>query len=257
MTAPRLEARAVTVGRRIQASAAFSAGTLTAVIGENGAGKSTLLDCLCGVLIPAEGTVYLDGVDVARLSPQQRAAQIASAGAGSVHDEGLTLLERLVQGLTAERGARMHIDDAACARAEVVAAELDLLDHLPRHMECLSLGERRRAHVARALMLHAPSALVVDEPHTGVDVARQQQVTTALRRRAQGGAAVVFSVHDVAVALDADIVLGLRAGRIVRSGPPAEVLTERGLADIFGISGIQVVDGPNGRGVLLPRLGRE
>lgn len=249
-----LVATAVGVPGRLQATtASFAGGELVAVVGENGAGKSTLLDVLAGVLVPATGTVVLDGVPLAQLSPRERARRIASLGQHPPQCDELSVEERIAQGLAPRRGPAL-LDEATRARARAVAEELGLVEHLATPLGALSGGFRRRAHVARALVDAEAKAILVDEPHAGVDLAQQGLVSQALLRRARQGQLVIFSVHDLAVALQcADRIVGLRQGAVVLDGPTADTLTPEAIERLYGVRGARVVVEGDAVGVLLPR----
>jgi iron complex transport system ATP-binding protein len=226
--------------RLAQVSLAFAAGQLTAIIGENGAGKSTLLDVAAGVLAPASGRVTLHGNPLAPMAPRLRASRIASLGQREPDLDDLIVAERIALGLAPRRGAFAPITPEVRARIDHVAAEVDVAHLLDRRVGLLSAGERRRVAVARALVDTDTDALLLDEPHAAVDVVRMAAVTAALRARASAGKAVVFSVHDVAVALAADRVVGLKDGKVAFDGAPS-ALAGDALAAVFGVRTLAVV----------------
>ncbi len=249
-----LHARNVSVAARLHdVTLALSPG-LTVVVGENGAGKSTLLDILAGILAPNAGTVTLGNDELRSLAPRERARSIASIGQTSA-DVDLTALERIAQGLAPRRGSGALVDDATRARVVEVARSLGIDELLERDVASLSSGQRRRVEVARALVDHEATCVLVDEPHAAVDVRHQSLVSRALMGRAKSGAIVVVSVHDLGTAAAiADRVVGLREGRVVVDGPPAEAITSDTVARLYGVTGAVVVrDGGGAVGVLLPR----
>jgi iron complex transport system ATP-binding protein len=228
-------------GRLTNVTVSFAPGTLTAVIGENGAGKSTLLDVASGVLVPDGGAAQcgLDGEVLARLAPRERARRVASLGATEPDVDDWTVSDRIALGLVPRRGVGWP-PDAPDVLVRAVAGELALEPLLTRRVGTLSTGERRRVAVARALVDDEAKAYVLDEPLSGVDVARQPLVLAALRTRAARGAVVVFSVHELGSALEADRVLGVRAGRVVHDGAPA-ALDADALERVFLVRGVSVV----------------
>lgn len=240
-------------GRLAPTTLSFAPGAVVAVVGENGAGKSTLLDVLAGLLAPQGGAASLDAAPLATLSARERARRIASLGQRSPDCDELTVEERIAQGLAPRRGHAL-LDAPTAARVRAVAVELGLEAQLATPLGALSGGFRRRAHLGRALVDAEAQAVIVDEPHAGVDVAQQALVSRALRARARAGQIVVYSVHDLAVALQcADRVIGLRGGRVVLDGPPARALTTASLEALYGIHGARVVVDDDAVGVLLPR----
>lgn len=249
-----LRAREASVDRRLAPTTlALTPGTLTCVVGENGAGKSTLLDVLAGILVPHGGEVLLDDTALSRLAPRERARRIASLGAASMEIEA-TAGERIAQGLAPRRGSGALIDMDAAMVVGAVAEELGVTHLLDRDLTALSHGERRRVEVARALVDAHALAYVVDEPHAGVDIKHQVLVSDALRARAQAGKIVIASVHELGVAAAiAHRVLGMREGKLVVDGSPAQALTGSALEVLYGVSGARVLCEPEGVAVLLPR----
>jgi iron complex transport system ATP-binding protein len=212
------------------------------IVGENGAGKSTLLDVIAGVTTPTSGSVVVNGAPMSSLSPTKRATLIASIGAGDPGIDDVTAATRIAHGLAARRGSRALMDAATLATVERVAEELAVSKLLERTLGELSSGERRRVHVARALVDDAAQIYILDEPHTAVDVRHQALVSAALAKRAAAGKLVVVSAHDLGIAasLGARIV-GLRDGRVVVDCAQSELLTSSILERLYGIAQARIV----------------
>jgi ABC-type Mn2+/Zn2+ transport system ATPase subunit len=111
-------------------------------------------------------------------------------------------------------------------------AAVAISDLAARPLRDLSGGQRQRAFVAQGLAQEA-DVLLLDEPITGLDLVSRQHIIDAIGRERAAGRAVLVSTHDLGDAAAADHLL-LLAGRVVASGPPADVLTERHLADAYG-----------------------
>jgi iron complex transport system ATP-binding protein len=226
----RLGGRAVVDG----VSFAVAPGEWAALAGPNGAGKTTTLRAVAG-LVAASGTVVVGGQDVARLRRRERARRIAVVPQIPVTPQDMTVREYVLLGRTPHLGylgRESARDRDAAARA---LARLDLDAFAARGMGSLSGGERQRAVLARALAQEA-EVLLLDEPTSALDLARQQQVlelVDGLRR--QEGPAVVAAMHDLtSVALYADRVHLLSAGRLVAGGAARDVLREEVLGEHFG-----------------------
>lgn len=193
-------------------------GELFALLGPNGAGKTTTIKMLVGLLRPDGGTIRIDGVDVVA-EPRRAVASL-----GYVPDEpflydrlsGRELLEFVgrMRGLSGETLA------AAIARQSEPFALEAFLDDL---IETYSHGMKQRLVFAAAL-LHAPRALVVDEPMVALDPRHVRVVKDLLRRQVAEGAAVLMSTHTLAIAEEiADRIAILDRGRLRFLGTVAEL----------------------------------
>ena len=191
-------------------------GSVLALLGPSGCGKSTLLRAVAGLEPPAAGRVCWDGADLAGVPVHRREF-------GLVFQDGQLLPHRNVAGNVAF-GLRMRGVGRAARRARV--AELlelvGLAGYEARRSTELSGGEQQRVALARALAPH-PRLLLLDEPLSALDRALREQLAIDLARVLTGTTALVVTHdHDEAFTL-ADRVAVMRAGRIVQTGPPAEV----------------------------------
>lgn len=231
----RLEARSVCAGYRgrpvlASVSVSFAPGW-TAIVGPNGAGKSTLLRVLAGLLAPSAGDVLLDGVPLARLAPRARARAIAwlpqlAEPAGELTVRETVLLGRLPQ--IGVFGAPTAEDEAAVREA---MQRTECSAWAKRRLSELSGGERQRALLARALATEA-RVLLLDEPTLHLDPPHQ----VALARLARALAAthtVVTVMHDLSLALAADRVVLIDAGRVRADAASGDPALHRALENCF------------------------
>jgi iron complex transport system ATP-binding protein len=110
-------------------------------------------------------------------------------------------------------------------------------------MNELSAGERARVLFARALATGAP-VLLADEPAAYLDPAHQLRLMDLLREEAARGTAVAVTLHDLTLASRAcDAIIVLKEGRVAASGPPAEALSDKALAEVFRIVAQRTPDG--------------
>jgi len=198
------------------------AGRVAAVLGRSGAGKSTLLRCLVGLDPFDAGRIEIDGVTVSAGGDGR--ALLGRVGLVFQSFElfpHLSVLENLTLAPTRARGEPRA---EAEARALALLDELGLADKARAHPESLSGGQKQRVAIARALAVR-PRVLLYDEPTSALDPSLKQEVGKTLRRVAETGVTQIVVTHDMDVARDAaDVVFMLEAGRVARSGPPAEVL---------------------------------
>ncbi|APL93153.1 ABC transporter ATP-binding protein [Sphingobium indicum] len=218
-------------------------GCLLGIIGPNGAGKSTLIRALLGLVPRAGGTVLIDGVDSGRLSRQEIARRIAYLPQGQALHWPLAVERLVALGRLPHLGplSRLSAEDEALIDAALMRA--DALHLKGRVATELSGGERARVLLARALAVGAP-ALIVDEPLAALDPGHQIDVMDLLKAEARAGSLVVAVLHDLGMAARyCDRLVLMDHGSPVADGAPLEVLTERNLAQVYGIAARIEADG--------------
>lgn len=211
-------------------------GEVLAILGPNGSGKSTLLRALGRELPTRAGRIVFEGEPLAKPSPRALARRMGRLPQDPIAPEGLTV-QQLV-----ELGRHPHLGFMAAPGPEDLAVVSDALaavglsDLAPRAVETLSGGERRRAWIAMALA-QEPEWLLLDEPTSALDLRHQLEVLELLRRlNAERGTTIVLSIHDLEQAARvADRVALLCRGRLYDVGPPADVLTEETLLDVYRV----------------------
>jgi heme ABC exporter ATP-binding subunit CcmA len=202
-------------------SLSLGAGQSLVVFGPNGAGKSTLLRVLATLLRPHSGSVRVLG----RSLPQD-----AWAVRGRI---GLLAHEPLLyRDLSARENLRFHaaLHGVAHARVEELLDLVRLRQRCAEPLRTLSRGMVQRVAVARAV-LHEPELLLLDEPRANLDPAASELVDPLIG--ASAGRTRVITSHDPARGLEeADLVLGLRAGRPALLAAAREVTTEQ-IAELY------------------------
>ena len=213
----------------------MTGGALIGIVGPNGAGKSTLARALLGLLSPDAGRVMLDGEDLVGLAGASIGRRIAYLPQSYAVHWPLTVARLVGLGRLPHLGPFSRI--AAADREAIDAAMRDTgtASLADRTATDLSGGERARVMLARGLATGAP-ALIADEPLTSLDPGHQLDVMALLRARARGGALVVVVLHDLGIAARfCDRLLLVDRGRLAGDGPPATVLTDALLAEVYGI----------------------
>jgi putative ABC transport system ATP-binding protein len=200
-------------------SLAVGPGELVALYGPSGSGKTTLLMMIAALLRPDSGSVTMDGRDVSRLS-EREAARFRLSELGFVR-QSLHLLES-ASALDNAALKLMGTDlgaDAAQRRVIPLLERLGLSGRVDHRAERLSMGERQRVMIARALSTE-PKLVLADEPTSNLDSARGEEVlrllTEVCRERRT---AVLLVTHDPMAAAHADRVHALRDGKLVEYGP--------------------------------------
>lgn len=232
------------------------AGKVTMIVGANACGKSTLLRGLARLLKPAEGTVLLDGKSIHTSATKDVAKVLGLLPQTPVAPDGITVADLVGRGRYPHQGWFRQwtaTDDAAVADALAVT---DTLALAARPVDELSGGQRQRVWIAMALAQQT-DILLLDEPTTFLDVAHQVEVLdllTELNRRS--GTSVVIVLHDLNLAARyGDHLIAMKSGTIVAAGPPAEVVTEAVVADVFGMKSRIITDPVSATPMVVP-IGR-
>ena len=222
---PLLEARRLVRHfgeRRVvdEISLSLNAGQVLGLLGPNGAGKTTTFRMIAGLLKPDRGQVFLDGNEITKLPLHRRAV----LGLGYLAQRG-----GLFPGLDVRANLIVAGEIAGLTSTAAAKRSQDMIDRMKLgHVvdgreQTLSGGERRRAEIARALMVH-PRVLLFDEPFAGVDPLAVTSLQAEMRALAETGLAILITDHAVAATFAiCDRVAVLNEGRVLVSGAPDEV----------------------------------
>jgi len=162
-------------------------GEILGLCGPNGAGKTTTLAAIAGILVPTRGRLVVDGFDV-REQPLEAKRRLAFIPDEPQLFDSLTVDEHL------DLTARLYGVPDFRPRADVWIERLELGPQRDKMADQLSRGMRQKVAVACAMM-REPSALLLDEPLTGLDPRGIRTLYAALRESAERGAAVILSSH--------------------------------------------------------------
>ncbi len=174
----------------------LGAGEVLGILGPNGGGKSTLIRLLAGVLSPSQGTIRVDGEDVASVA-RRATGDLALVGSKAGLYPLLTGLENLTF-----FGALVGLDAAEAARrGRAVAQRLSLpMSAFDRPVAEASSGTLQKLALVRALMVE-PRVLLLDEPTSHLDPMASEALWGAVRELAGRDLAIVLVTHDLRAAL--------------------------------------------------------
>ncbi|MDD2919891.1 ABC transporter ATP-binding protein [Rhodoferax sp.] len=210
---------------------ALPAGRWCSIVGPNGAGKSTLLKVLAQ-LLPHTGSVTLLGQPLATLPARVRAQQLAWLGQNEVTGDDLTVWDVAMLGRLPHQAWLAAPSAADHAAVEQALRATQAWDWRGRTLGQLSGGERQRVLLARALAVQA-QVLLMDEPLANLDPPHQADWLHMVRDLIAQGKTVVSVLHEISMALHADDMLIMAAGRITHQGACSDAATHRALETVF------------------------
>ncbi len=211
-----------------QVSFSVRPGEVHALLGENGAGKSTLVKMIYGIIQPDQGEIWLNGEKLN--VPNPKAARKLGVGMVFQHFslfQAMTVLENIALGL-----------DEKIAYSELETRIRELLDQyglsldLHRYVSTLSVGERQRIEIVRALLLN-PSLLIMDEPTSVLTPQEVAQLFKTLKTLSASGCSILYishKLHEIQELCHTATIL--RMGRVVGECDP-QVETSRSMAEMM------------------------
>lgn len=205
-------------------------GEVYGLLGPNGAGKTTTLRMILGLLPPSSGDAVVGEHHVSR-DPDGVKRQIGLVSASSGHYQWLSPRETL------SYFADLYELTPALARSqtELLVDLLDLSGFLDRRCSTLSTGQKQRVTLARALM-HDPPVMLLDEPTRGLDIVGTHVIFEYVSKLKELGKAIVVCTHRLDEATQVCDRIGLlHAGRLRHEGTFAELQSQTGHADLYGM----------------------
>jgi branched-chain amino acid transport system ATP-binding protein len=206
-------------------------GEIFAVIGPNGAGKTTLFNMIAGVFAPDGGAITFDGERIDGLTPDR----ICQRGIGRTFQlvrpfPALSVEDNVIVGALLQR----HQVDMARTHAQEVLRRLDLFDKRAQRASSLTLPDRKRLEVARALATD-PKLLLLDEVMAGLRPTEMDRIVVVLKEISRETGLTILLIEHVmrAVMALASRILVLHHGTAIAQGAPGEVVRERAVIDSY------------------------
>ncbi|GAA4672184.1 ABC transporter ATP-binding protein [Gordonia humi] len=256
----RLEDVRVGYDRRIvcnDLSLSVPTGSYTAVIGPNACGKSTMLRAIARILPYRSGSILLDGEQISAVPTKRLATRLGLLPQTAIAPEGIRVADLVARG----RHPHQSLFDRWSSADEGIVNEAmeatGIADLSGRLVDELSGGQRQRVWVAMVLAQQTP-ILLLDEPTTFLDITHQYgllELFEVLRRDLKR--TVIIVLHDLnQAARYASHLIVMKDGVVVTAGPPAEIITEELIADVYDLSCRIVPDPETGAPMVIPRAHR-
>ena len=211
-------------------------GNITIIIGANGCGKSTLLKVISRILPAKRGEVRIDGMDIRKEKAEHIAKKVAVLPQTPTCPDAITVRELVSYGRFPYRKVIRGMSRHDIEQVDWALEKTGLTEISGRLVTELSGGQRQRAWIAMTLAQET-EMILLDEPTTYLDMAYQLDVLQLLERmNREKQLTIVMVLHDLNEACRfADHIIGLKNGKVVCEGRPADVITRENIREIYGI----------------------
>ena len=220
-------------------------GRITGLIGPNGAGKSTALGMIAGAIKPSQGSVLLNGTDVAGWPSYKIARRgLARTFQRSSDFPGMTVMENLLTARYGQRGDTLRgallgrrywraEQESLTARAADLIARFDMARMANELAGTLSGGQRRLLEIMRALMTE-PEILLLDEPMAGVNPALGERIGDYLLQLRQDGLTMLMVEHEMSVVERVcDPIIVMAQGEVLAEGTMDQIRSDPRVLDAY------------------------
>ena len=210
-------------------------GQFISILGPNGVGKSTLFRCMLGLLMPNQGTTYVDETDIAQMSPRQLSRKVAYIPQSHNPVFNYSVLDMVLMGTASQMGRISAPGQAQHKIARAALERMGILDLQDRGYGHLSGGERQLVLIARAIAQQA-KILMMDEPSASLDYGNRMRVMQTVKGLTKDGYTVIQTTHDPDQAyLYSDKILALYDGRILAWGTPQETIRKELISTLYNV----------------------
>jgi iron complex transport system ATP-binding protein len=234
-------------------------GEMVALMGANGAGKTTLLRLAAGLLRPASGEIELEGQNVGQWERRQFARRVALVPQELNVPFAFRVEEIVAQGRVPHLGFLGGLTQKDFDAVERAMEAVDILRLRNRVFSELSGGEHQRVKIAIGLA-QEPELMLLDEPTQHLDLGRQIELMTLLRRLVERGITIVSAIHDLGLAREhCSSGILLLTGHPAISGPLDEILRPEWLRRAFDVerNALESYLGADARTAAAPTRGNE
>lgn len=199
-------------------------GSYVSIIGHNGCGKSTLAKLLCGILLPTEGQILVDGMDTA---DEDKAFDIRKKCGMVFQNPDNQLIASVVEEDIAFAPENLGLPREEIRRRVDMALEtVDMADYAKHATYKLSGGQKQRIAIAGILAM-LPDCIVFDEATAMLDPTGRKEIVSAMKRlNREMGITVITITHYMNEAVEADRIIVMNKGEIISDGTPEEIFSE-------------------------------
>ena len=242
-------------GREAVSNVSFnlSKGQVLGFLGPNGAGKSTLLKAMAG-LLSVTGRIFLFDQALMAMDRKLRAQQLSWLGQNETASDDLRVWDVVMLGRMPHQDWLAAPDAKDQAVVETALRATQAWAWRERSLGQLSGGERQRVLLARAMAVQA-QVMLMDEPLANLDPPHQVDWLEQVHCLTAQHTTVISVLHEVSMALHADDMVVMQAGRVVHQGACADAATHRAVEAVF--DNRIAIHSLDGQWVTLPKLARD
>ena len=196
-------------------------GSYVAILGHNGCGKSTLAKLLCGILLPTDGQILIDGIDTA---DEEKSFEIRKRCGMVFQNPDNQLVASVVEEDVAFAPENLGLPrEEIRRRVDAALATVDMTEYAKHATYKLSGGQKQRIAIAGMLAM-SPECIVFDEATAMLDPTGRKEIVAAMKRlNSELGLTVVTITHYMNEAAQADRIIVVDGGNIIADGTPREV----------------------------------
>lgn len=228
---------------------------ITAIIGPNGCGKTTLLKALARILIPAQGKVEVNDINIHSQPTKEIARQLGLLPQNPRSPDAITVSDLIRRGRYPHQSIFRQWSSDDETSVDMALSLTGLTNFSERLIDELSGGQRQRVWIAMLLAQETP-IMLLDEPTTHLDIAHQIEVLDLLKELAEkNNRTIVMVLHDLNLAVRyADNLVAMRDGKIKTAGKPNNVVTAQMIREVFSIQAQILQDPVTGSPLCIPMM---
>lgn len=210
----------------------ISRGEYIAIAGSNGSGKSTLARCLNGLLLPTEGEILVDGMDT---SDDECIWDIRKKIGMVFQNPDNQIVSSMVEDEVAFGPENIGVDNPELRkRVDNALKAVGMYEYRNREAHKLSGGQKQRIAIAGAVAMR-PDCIVLDEPTAMLDPKGRSQVMKVIRELNEQGITIILITHFMEEVAEADRVLVMKSGQLLRDSAPKDVFADTKLIESAGL----------------------